>query len=100
MNAPAPVAIPPDTRIASGIRWAYAIGADSGHAVSEERKCAITSRWTETWGTLPILEVALETGFGDLSHFTTSFRRLFGTSPGRYRAASSCTEAVSPVIPA
>jgi len=34
----------------------------------------------------PILEVALDAGFGDLSHFTTSFRRAFGASPGRYRA--------------
>jgi AraC-like DNA-binding protein len=34
----------------------------------------------------PVLEIALDAGFGDLSHFTTTFRRAFGASPGRYRA--------------
>jgi AraC family transcriptional regulator len=33
----------------------------------------------------PILDVALDVGFGDLSHFTTSFTRAFGVSPARYR---------------
>jgi AraC family transcriptional regulator len=32
-----------------------------------------------------IVDVALEVGFGDLSHFTSSFTRAFGTSPRRYR---------------
>jgi AraC family transcriptional regulator len=32
-----------------------------------------------------ILDIALDTGFGDLSHFTTSFRRAFGLSPRAYR---------------
>jgi AraC family transcriptional regulator len=35
----------------------------------------------------PIMEVALDAGFGDLSHFTTSFRQAFGLPPRRYRAA-------------
>ncbi|MEO7732845.1 MAG: AraC family transcriptional regulator [Kofleriaceae bacterium] len=33
----------------------------------------------------PILDVALDVGFGDLSHFTTSFTRAFGVSPRAYR---------------
>ena len=36
----------------------------------------------------PILDVALEVGFGDLSHFTASFTRAFGVSPGAYRRGS------------
>nr|WP_241758182.1 AraC family transcriptional regulator [Myxococcus landrumus] len=33
-----------------------------------------------------VTDVALEVGFGDLSHFTTSFTRAFGVSPRVYRA--------------
>ncbi|MFP2959200.1 helix-turn-helix domain-containing protein [Myxococcus sp. 1LA] len=33
-----------------------------------------------------ITDVALDAGFGDLSHFTTSFTRAFGLSPRAYRA--------------
>jgi len=33
----------------------------------------------------PIIEVALDCGFRDLSHFTASFHRAFGVSPRRYR---------------
>jgi AraC-like DNA-binding protein len=32
-----------------------------------------------------VVEVALDAGFGDLSHFTTSFARAFGASPRAYR---------------
>ncbi|WP_224243995.1 helix-turn-helix domain-containing protein [Hyalangium gracile] len=32
-----------------------------------------------------ITEIAMDVGFGDLSHFTTSFTRAFGTSPRAYR---------------
>jgi AraC family transcriptional regulator len=35
-----------------------------------------------------IVDIAFEVGFGDLSHFTLSFRRAFGTSPRSYRAAA------------
>jgi transcriptional regulator GlxA family with amidase domain len=31
-------------------------------------------------------EVALSTGFADQSHFTKVFRRIAGTTPGRFRA--------------
>jgi AraC-like DNA-binding protein len=34
----------------------------------------------------PVAEVALESGFGDLSSFHGGFRRWFGVSPGAYRA--------------
>lgn len=33
-----------------------------------------------------VTEIALESGFQTISHFYTSFRRLCGHSPGRYRA--------------
>ena len=34
----------------------------------------------------PVVRIALEVGFGDLSHFMASFARAFGVSPGSYRA--------------
>ena len=33
----------------------------------------------------PIMRIALEAGFADQSHFTRSFRRHHGITPGRYR---------------
>ena len=33
----------------------------------------------------PILAIAFDVGFGDASHFTSSFTRAFGVSPGAYR---------------
>jgi PAS domain S-box-containing protein len=36
---------------------------------------------------LPIIDVALRTGFGDQSHFTHRFTRAVGLAPGRYRRA-------------
>ena len=33
----------------------------------------------------PIMSIALEAGFADQSHFTRSFRRHHGITPGRYR---------------
>jgi AraC family transcriptional regulator len=35
---------------------------------------------------LPILQVALEVGYGSQSHFTTAFRRAIGLTPRRYRS--------------
>jgi AraC-like DNA-binding protein len=35
----------------------------------------------------PVIAIALNAGFGDLSHFHASFTRWFGTSPRAYRAA-------------
>jgi AraC family transcriptional regulator len=34
----------------------------------------------------PLVEIALQTGFADQSHFHTAFRRWVGTTPSRYRA--------------
>lgn len=45
------------------------------------RVAATTLRTTRT----PITEVSMAAGFGDLSHFTTSFTRAFGVSPRTYR---------------
>jgi AraC family transcriptional regulator len=45
------------------------------------RTAAVALSTTRT----PIIEVALDAGFRDLSHFTTSFHRVFGVSPRRYR---------------
>jgi AraC family carnitine catabolism transcriptional activator len=34
---------------------------------------------------LPVLDVAMATGFGSVEHFSRSYKALFGTSPGRAR---------------
>ncbi|HMB27190.1 MAG TPA: AraC family transcriptional regulator, partial [Blastocatellia bacterium] len=34
----------------------------------------------------PVLDVALDAGFGDLSNFNHTFRAAFGTTPTEYRA--------------
>ncbi len=40
------------------------------------------------YGTEPVTEVALATGFASPSHFATAFARRFGVPPTRYRAAA------------
>jgi AraC family transcriptional regulator len=35
--------------------------------------------------------VALAAGFGDQSHFSTTFRKAVGVSPGRFRRMYSAT---------
>jgi AraC-like DNA-binding protein len=35
----------------------------------------------------PVLNVALDSGFGDLSTFNKRFRATFGSTPTRYRAS-------------
>jgi len=37
---------------------------------------------------LPVIEVAAETGWGSLGHFTTTFRRRIGQTPSGYRASA------------
>lgn len=37
-------------------------------------------------GAEPVLDIALDAGFGDLSNFNHTFRAAFGTTPTRYRA--------------
>src|SRR5262249_40933972 len=36
---------------------------------------------------VPLVSLARDAGFVDQSHFTRAFRRQFGITPGRYRAA-------------
>ena len=47
------------------------------------RRAALKLRATS----LPVSTVALEAGFGDLSTFNGRFRKIFGASPNRFRAA-------------
>jgi AraC family transcriptional regulator len=44
----------------------------------------------------PVTQIAFDAGFGDVSHFTTSFRRAFGVSPRRYRQQHCSHEEPSP----
>ncbi|NMO13650.1 helix-turn-helix transcriptional regulator [Pyxidicoccus fallax] len=44
----------------------------------------------------PITEVALDAGFGDLSHFTTSFTRAFGASPRAFRKRGAASPRALP----
>ncbi len=37
------------------------------------------------WSALPLAEIALDCGFSEQSHFTRTFTRLVGTSPGEWR---------------
>jgi AraC-like DNA-binding protein len=41
---------------------------------------------------LAIIDIALEVGFGDISHFNRTFRRHFGETPSGVRAASTMRE--------
>jgi len=48
------------------------------------REAALQLRTT----TRSVLDIALDAGFGDLSHFNHTFRSAFGTNPTKYRASS------------
>jgi len=37
------------------------------------------------WSTLSLAQIALDCGFSEQSHFTRTFTRLVGTSPGEWR---------------
>jgi transcriptional regulator GlxA family with amidase domain len=37
---------------------------------------------------MPLVEIALVVGFGSQAHFSTTFRRLTGETPARWRSAS------------
>ena len=37
----------------------------------------------------PVIAIALEAGFGDVSTFNARFRAIFGTTPTKYRGASA-----------
>jgi AraC-like DNA-binding protein len=43
-------------------------------------------------GDLPVIEVALATGFADQSHFTHRFRRFVGVTPAHYQKMSKITQ--------
>jgi AraC family transcriptional regulator len=67
------------------------------HVIATRLRAAATAlRASRT----PITRIALEAGFGDLSHFTQTFSLAFGTSPRRYRSrarhASSATTGPPP----
>lgn len=51
--------------------------------VGEMRLCTAASLLRET--SLPMIEVAMASGFLDLSHFHRFFRRRFGLTPAQYR---------------
>jgi AraC-like DNA-binding protein len=42
---------------------------------------------------LPVIEIAAETGWSSLGHFTTTFRQRVGQTPSRYRAARAAVAA-------
>ena len=44
-----------------------------------------TARELLNFSSLPILEVALCSGFNEISHFNRLFRRRTGCTPGQYR---------------
>ena len=48
------------------------------------RRAAMALRATRE----PITRIAMDVGFGDLSHFVGSFTRVFGASPRNYRKRS------------
>jgi len=48
-----------------------------------------TAAWLLRHSGLPVVEVALASGFGDVSHFHACFRERFGATPRRYRVEAS-----------
>ncbi len=44
--------------------------------------------WLLRTSARPVLDIALDSGFGDLSNFNHSFRATFGTNPTKYRVSS------------
>ena len=40
------------------------------------------------YGDIPLVEIALESGFYDQSHFTHSFKKYVGVTPGNYKKNS------------
>ena len=53
--------------------------------------CACASRAAKLLAeeTLPVTDVALDCGFGDLSNFVRTFGRAAGVSPKRFRRAAN-----------
>lgn len=44
----------------------------------------------------PLVDIAIDVGFGNASHMARSFRRMYGKSPSHVRATSTTRDAVSP----
>ena len=59
------------------------LGMTPSHYITERRIEHAKQLIQET--ELPIAEIALRSGFSSQSHFTTSFRRLLGVTPGSFR---------------
>jgi AraC family transcriptional regulator len=59
------------------------LGMTPSHYITERRIEHAKRLIQET--ELPIAEIALRSGFSSQSHFTTSFRRLLGVTPGSFR---------------
>jgi AraC family transcriptional regulator len=55
-----------------------------GHYIRQQRVAFACHRLTASRDPLP--EIALDAGFADQSHFTNTFRRLVGMTPGAFRA--------------
>jgi AraC-like DNA-binding protein len=49
--------------------------------------------WRLRTSTEPVLDIALDSGFGDLSNFNHSFRVTFGISPTKFRDLTARTRA-------
>jgi len=64
----------------------------SPHRYVLERRIA-QSRLLLADPNLPLVEVALRSGFSSQSHFSTAFRRLMNITPGRYRRALGVSSA-------
>jgi len=53
------------------------------HAYLRQLRVAAARRMLR--GSAPLAEIALAAGFADQAHFTRTFRKITGTTPGRYR---------------
>jgi AraC-like DNA-binding protein len=87
-------------------RYVYALFEESGISfhtfVAEERlKRALAMLRDPGLDRMKISDIALETGFGDLSTFNRAFRRRFGDTPRGIRrgGAEEHTPAVAPAAP-
>lgn len=67
--------------VARGFREHY--GCTVGEYTRQRRVEFACHRLTAS--NAPLSEIALEAGFADQSHFTTTFRRLVGIAPGEFR---------------
>lgn len=69
------------------VQMAFARMGTTPSAYILEQRLELAARRLRAEPALPVTEIALDAGFGDLSHFCRTFRRRFGTSAGAYRRA-------------